>query len=58
MPFNPLVFQKSQKILRHFSYNVFYAVEINVIVIIAVAHQRKRPNYWGKRFKSRLSGGQ
>jgi plasmid stabilization system protein ParE len=47
-----------KKVLRHFSYNVFYAVEINVIVIIAVAHQRKRPNYWGKRFKSRLSGGQ
>ena len=39
-------------VLQHFSYNIFYAVEADTIVIIAVAHQRKRPNYWRGRLKS------
>jgi plasmid stabilization system protein ParE len=40
-----------KKVLRHFSYNLFYAVEASVIVIVAVAHQRKRPSYWHARLK-------
>lgn len=47
-----------KKVLRHFSYNIFYAIEADIIVIVAVAHQRKRPNYWRARLKPRLSGGQ
>lgn len=46
-----------KKVLRHFSYNIFYAIDADLIVIVAVAHQRKRPNYWRARLKSRLSGG-
>lgn len=42
-----------RKVLQHFSYNLFYAVEADTIVIVAVAHQRKRPNYWRGRLKSR-----
>ena len=42
-----------KKILRHFSYNLFYAIETDIIVIVAVAHQRKRPNYWLARLKPR-----
>jgi plasmid stabilization system protein ParE len=42
-----------KKVLRHFSYNLFYAVEASVIVIVAVAHQRKRPSYWRARLKPR-----
>jgi len=42
-----------KKVLRHFSYNIFYAVETDTIVIAAVAHQRKRPNYWRARLKYR-----
>lgn len=42
-----------KKILRHFSYNLFYAIESDIIVIVAVAHQRKRPNYWKIRLKAR-----
>ena len=42
-----------KKVLRHFSYNIFYAIEIDTIVLVAVAHQRKRPNYWSARLKSR-----
>lgn len=47
-----------KKVLRHFSYNLFYAIEADAIVIVAVAHQRKRPNYWRARLKYRSSGGQ
>lgn len=42
-----------KKVLHHFSYNLFYAVEADTIVIVAVAHQRKRPNYWRSRLKFR-----
>ncbi|MDO8312892.1 MAG: type II toxin-antitoxin system RelE/ParE family toxin [Sideroxyarcus sp.] len=42
-----------KKVLRHFSYNLFYAIEADIIVIVAVAHQRRRPNYWRARLKSR-----
>lgn len=42
-----------KKVLRHFSYNIFYAVEADTIIIVAVAHQRKRPSYWRARIKSR-----
>lgn len=42
-----------RKVLQHFSYNLFYAVEVDSIVIVAVAHQRKRPNYWRGRLKLR-----
>ncbi|TAJ76534.1 MAG: type II toxin-antitoxin system RelE/ParE family toxin [Gallionellaceae bacterium] len=47
-----------KKVLRHFAYNLFYALESDIIVIVAVAHQRKRPNYWRSRLKLRSSGGQ
>lgn len=42
-----------KKVMRHFSYNIFYAVEADTLIIIAVAHQRKRPNYWRGRLKPR-----
>jgi plasmid stabilization system protein ParE len=42
-----------KKVLRHFSYNLSYAIEADAIVIVAVAHQRKRPNYWRARLKYR-----
>ncbi len=42
-----------KKVLRHFSYNLFYSIESDTIVIVAVAHQRKRPNYWRARLKFR-----
>lgn len=41
-----------KKVLRHFSYNLFYTIESDSIVIVAVAHQRKRPNYWLARVQS------
>lgn len=45
-----------KKVLKHFSYNLFYAIETNTLVIVAVAHQRRRPNYWRARLRPGLSG--
>jgi plasmid stabilization system protein ParE len=47
----PLIRNVRQKILRHFPYNIIYSVEPEMIVIVAVAHQRRRPNYWQSRIK-------
>ena len=32
-----------RKVLNHFPYNLIYAVEPELIVIMAVAHQKRRP---------------
>ena len=42
-----------KKVLRHFAYNLYYSVAADTLVIVAVAHQRKRPNYWRARVKNR-----
>ena len=35
--------------LRTFSYNVIYVVDPEEIMIVAVAHHRRRPGYWRAR---------
>ncbi|MBI3014373.1 MAG: type II toxin-antitoxin system RelE/ParE family toxin [Candidatus Tectomicrobia bacterium] len=40
-----------RKVLSHFPYNVLYAVEPELIVIVALAHQRRRPRYWQTRIR-------
>jgi plasmid stabilization system protein ParE len=40
-----------KKVLRYFSYNIFYSIEPDKIAIVAVAHQRRRSNYWRSRLK-------
>jgi plasmid stabilization system protein ParE len=40
-----------RKILGHFPYNILYTVESESIVIVAVAHFKRRPRYWSARFK-------
>jgi len=36
-------------LLDRFPYNVFYRVGIEEIVVVAIAHQRRRPGYWSGR---------
>jgi plasmid stabilization system protein ParE len=38
-------------VLKHFPYNILYAVEEDLLVIIAVAHQKRRPRYWRARIE-------
>lgn len=36
-------------VLRRFPYSVFYEVLGSIVTILAVAHHRRRPNYWRER---------
>jgi plasmid stabilization system protein ParE len=38
-------------ILKRFPFNVFYLTRETEIVIVAVAHQKRRPGYWSTRTK-------
>jgi plasmid stabilization system protein ParE len=35
--------------LRTFKYNVIYVIDNDEIIIVAVAHHRRRPGYWRAR---------
>ena len=37
------------KTVSRFPYTLMYRVESNVILVLAVAHQRQRPEYWFDR---------
>lgn len=39
------------KALFHFPYSLFYSIEADSILIVAVAHQKRRPTYWRNRLK-------
>lgn len=36
-------------VLRHFPYTVFYEIQGSTVIVLAVAHQRRRPGYWRAR---------
>lgn len=36
-------------VLRHFPYTVFYEIRGDILTVLAVAHQRRRPGYWRER---------
>lgn len=38
-----------RRIVRRFPYSVLYATEDDEVVILAVAHQSRRPGYWQRR---------
>lgn len=38
-----------RRILRRFPYLILYAHEADVVIVIAVAHQSRRPGYWTRR---------
>jgi plasmid stabilization system protein ParE len=36
-------------LLHRFPFSLIYSVEIDAILIVAVAHQRRQPGYWRNR---------
>lgn len=40
-----------KKTISRFPYNLLYSIESDTILIIAVAHHKRRPNYWRARLK-------
>ena len=46
----PLAEHKTRKlVLQRFPFNIFYLPGGSAIVIVAVAHQKRRPGYWRSR---------
>lgn len=42
-----------KKVLSHFPYSVLYTIESDLILIVAVAHHKRRPTYWRNRLNGR-----
>jgi plasmid stabilization system protein ParE len=40
-----------RKILHKFPYSIFYIVENDAVVIVAIAHHKRRPGYWKPRLR-------
>jgi plasmid stabilization system protein ParE len=38
-------------VIHKFPYNILYSIEDNHILIIAIAHQHRKPDYWLDRVK-------
>ena len=36
-------------VLHRFPFSLIYVVEVDAVVIVAVAHQRREPDYWRER---------
>ncbi len=54
---NPFMFPVANLTMRrcrihHFPYNIIFRVNKKQIEIIAIMHERQRPNCWDKRIKS------
>lgn len=45
----PIDHKFRQALLHRFPFSLIYSVEVDAILIIAVAHQRRRPGYWRAR---------
>lgn len=41
--------QVRRMLVRRFPYALVYAVESERVFVVAVAHHRRRPRYWGRR---------
>ena len=46
-----LDFGVRKRVVRKFPYNLLYSVEDEYIFILAVAHHKRRPDYWVDRLK-------
>ena len=38
-----------RKVMQRFPYNLLHTVDPDVLFIVAIAHQKRRPEYWLKR---------
>lgn len=38
-----------RRILRRFPYSILYTLDNDDVVVLAVAHQSRRPEYWNRR---------
>ena len=46
----PFIGEQTQKyVLRQFPYNIVFEIDGDELIIIAIAHLRRRPSYWRSR---------
>jgi plasmid stabilization system protein ParE len=38
-----------RSVLPRFPFNIYYCTDADEIIIVAVAHQKRRPSYWASR---------
>lgn len=53
---HPLAWSRIQEnirkcVLKKFPYNIIYAIDDDAIIILAVSHQHRHPEYWIDRLK-------
>ena len=54
---HPLVDKKVRRcLINRFPYGVFYGIADETIIVIAVAHLKRKPSYWAHRKGSRGKG--
>jgi toxin ParE1/3/4 len=46
-----------RRVLRKFRYSLMYALEPECVLILAVAHHSRRPEYWSDRHAGDTGGG-
>ena len=49
--FKPIGSGVRRKVLHRFPYSLLYAIESEKILIVAMMHQKRRPNYWQARLE-------
>ncbi|MBI4650846.1 type II toxin-antitoxin system RelE/ParE family toxin [Candidatus Desantisbacteria bacterium] len=50
--FTPIGRRIRKKSLQRFPYNLLYFIDNDILLILAVMHQKRRPNYWINRLES------
>ena len=46
----PKMDQENRKyIIKRFPFKIIYRIDPNVVIIIAIAHHKQKPDYWRKR---------
>ena len=48
----PITSQLRRMVLHQFPFSIIYAEEAEEIVIVSIAHDRKRPGYWQSRLEN------
>jgi plasmid stabilization system protein ParE len=48
---HPIVDGVHRYLLDRFPYSLHYAIHVEAVVVLAVAHQHRRPGYWASRHR-------
>ncbi len=51
----PLVYKKIRRaLIKKFPYSIFYCFDNNIIIVLAVYHEKRDPNNWKSRVKQKI----